>query len=56
MFNQNVLHLYEMVKLGTPVVITGTPRAVPVRREMALNSSGEDVILVAGTGSVGWPF
>jgi hypothetical protein len=46
MFNPNVLELYELVKLGTPVYITGDiPKVIP-RREISRKNTGRDVIAI----------
>ncbi len=45
MFNQHVIELYSMVKVGTPVYILGNLPQVSLRREFQLNSSGKDVLI-----------
>ena len=44
MFNRNVLELYDLVKLGTPVYIAGNiPKRTP-RREYIRKQSGQDIV------------
>jgi hypothetical protein len=46
MFNRNVLELYELVKLGTPVRIIGDLPKVAARKEIARNNTGRDVVAI----------
>ncbi len=46
MFNRNVLELYELVKLGTPVRIAGDLPKVSPRKEIVRNNSGRDVVAI----------
>ena len=46
MFNSNVLELYNLVKVGTPVHIIGQiPKVVP-RRELIRNNTGRDIVAI----------
>lgn len=44
MYNKNVLELYDLVKLGTPVRITGDLPKVNPRREVGRGNTGRDII------------
>jgi hypothetical protein len=44
MFNQHVLELYGLVKLGTPVKIIGDLPQVSPRKEVGRNNSGRDIV------------
>lgn len=44
MFNKNVLELYELVKLGMLVKITGVLPKVNPRKEVGLGNTGRDII------------
>lgn len=46
MFNRDVLRLYGMVKLGTPVHILGDLPQVRLRREYTRKQSGPDVLVL----------
>jgi hypothetical protein len=46
MFNRNVLELYELVKVGTPVHIQGDIPKVSARREISRKNTGRDVIAI----------
>lgn len=46
MFNQNVLELYELVKLGTPVHIIGDLPKVAARSEVSRNNTGRDIVAI----------
>ena len=46
MLNTQVIELYNMVKLGTPVYIMGDLVKVAIRSEMGRKSSGQDVLAV----------
>lgn len=45
MFNANVEELFELVPLGTPVIISGDLPAVSERPEIAINTSGKFVLV-----------
>ncbi len=44
MFNHDVLKLYDLAKLGTPVHITGDLRGIKFRSEYFNKQSGQDVV------------
>lgn len=44
MFNSHVTELYDLVKLGTPVHITGNLRPVVPRPDIGRNNTGRDVV------------
>lgn len=46
MYNQHVIALYKMVKVGTPVYILGNIPQVTLRKEFPLRTSGKDVLLL----------
>ncbi len=46
MFNHNVLELYELIKLGTPVHITGEMPKVSPRQEIVRDNTGRDVVVI----------
>lgn len=46
MFNPQVIELYKMVKVGTPVFILGDPPKVKIRSELRRKSTGRDVLRV----------
>jgi hypothetical protein len=44
MFNQHILELYGLVKIGTPVRIIGDLPPVSPRKEVGRNNSGRDIV------------
>lgn len=44
MFNRNVLELYELVKVATPVHIVGNLRVGTPRREYSRKKTGQDIV------------
>ncbi len=46
MFNSQVIELYKMVKVGTPVFILGNLPRVKIRSELHLKNTGRDVLRV----------
>jgi hypothetical protein len=44
MFDRNVLELYDLVKVGTPVHIIGQLPKVNPRKEVARNNTGRDIV------------
>ena len=44
MYDQNILELYELVKIGLPVHIVGNLPKVNPRKEVARNNTGRDIV------------